>query len=75
MHTPMLPLPSLPSPDAVVAVKPNNLQDDGSYPLPPDDALVKQFSLDEFKGKWYISAGLNPLFDIFDCQVRDGWIH
>ncbi len=26
--------------------------------------------MDEFKGKWYISAGLNPLFDIFDCQVR-----
>lgn len=48
-------------------------QDDGSYPIPPDDALVKQFSLDEFSGKWYISAGLNPLFDIFDCQVRAFW--
>lgn len=44
-------------------------QDDGSYPYPPEEALVKQFSMDEFKGKWYISAGLNPLFDVFDCQV------
>lgn len=44
-------------------------QDDGSYPYPPEEALVKQFSMDEFTGKWYISAGLNPLFDVFDCQV------
>jgi hypothetical protein len=31
---------------------------------------VKEFDINTFKGQWYISAGLNPLFDIFDCQVR-----
>lgn len=44
-------------------------EDDGSYPVPSNDALVKSFDINSFKGKWYISAGLNPLFDIFDCQV------
>lgn len=44
-------------------------QDDGSYPVPPDSAVTNSFDLNEFTGKWYISAGLNPLFDIFDCQV------
>jgi violaxanthin de-epoxidase len=22
------------------------------------------------QGRWYITAGLNPLFDTFDCQVH-----
>lgn len=45
-------------------------EDDGSYPVPADSALVPSFDINSFKGKWYISAGLNPLFDIFDCQVH-----
>ncbi len=24
-----------------------------------------------FRGKWYTSAGLNPVFDVFDCQVHE----
>jgi violaxanthin de-epoxidase len=24
-----------------------------------------------FTGKWYLSAGLNPVFDTFDCQVHE----
>lgn len=38
--------------------------------MPPDSALVEKFDMKSFEGKWYIAAGLNPLFDIFDCQVR-----
>lgn len=45
-------------------------EDDGTYPVPPDSALVSSFDMNTFKGKWYISAGLNPLFDCFDCQVH-----
>ena len=45
-------------------------QDNGEYPVPKDDVIVKEFDLKLFQGKWYISAGLNPLFDLFDCQVR-----
>lgn len=26
------------------------------------------FDLNNFQGRWYITAGLNPLFDTFDCQ-------
>eukprot|EP00232_Nephroselmis_pyriformis_P028863 CAMPEP_0182857786 /NCGR_PEP_ID=MMETSP0034_2-20130328/3249_1 /TAXON_ID=156128 /ORGANISM="Nephroselmis pyriformis, Strain CCMP717" /LENGTH=515 /DNA_ID=CAMNT_0024989063 /DNA_START=126 /DNA_END=1673 /DNA_ORIENTATION=- len=44
------------------------IEDDGSYPAPPDTAIVKSFDLDKFKGRWYITAGLNKLFDAFDCQ-------
>jgi hypothetical protein len=34
-------------------------------------ALVGEgFDLNGFQGHWYITAGQNPLFDIFDCQVR-----
>lgn len=45
------------------------MQDDGSYPVPPDSALIPAFDMKMFEGKWYIAAGLNPLFDTFDCQV------
>jgi len=44
--------------------------DEGLYPVPPECALDTQFDLNGFTGRWYITAGLNPLFDIFDCQVR-----
>jgi hypothetical protein len=45
-------------------------QDEGLYPIPPDCALDEGFDLNGFQGRWYITAGQNPLFDIFDCQVR-----
>jgi violaxanthin de-epoxidase len=44
--------------------------DEGLYPLPPDCALDNGFELSKFTGRWYITAGLNELFDLFDCQVR-----
>lgn len=44
--------------------------DEGLYPVPPECALDTKFDLNGFTGRWYITAGLNPLFDIFDCQVR-----
>lgn len=44
--------------------------DEGLFPVPSNDALVSSFSPNEFNGRWYISAGLNPLFDTFDCQVH-----
>ena len=44
--------------------------DEGVFPVPPDCALDKGFDLNGFTGRWYITAGLNPLFDTFDCQVR-----
>jgi len=45
-------------------------QDDNSWPVPPDSALVKEFSTDMMTGPWYISAGLNKAFDTFDCQLH-----
>ncbi|KAK9810810.1 hypothetical protein WJX73_009081 [Symbiochloris irregularis] len=36
--------------------------------VPTEDKLSKSFDLDNFQGRWYITAGLNPLFDQFDCQ-------
>lgn len=45
-------------------------QDDGSWPVPAPDTLVKEFSTESFDGNWYISAGLNKAFDIFDCQLH-----
>ena len=44
--------------------------DEGVYPVPPDCALDTKFNLADFQGRWYITAGLNPLFDTFPCQVR-----
>jgi len=44
--------------------------DDFSYPIPPRESIVKSFDPTVFDGRWYISSGLNPLFDIFDCQVH-----
>ena len=45
-------------------------QDDGSYPVPPDDVLVQKFSTEMLQGDWYISAGFNKAFDVFDCQLH-----
>lgn len=44
--------------------------DDGSYPVPPREALVQKFDTKLWNGRWYISAGQNKLFDTFPCQVH-----
>lgn len=45
------------------------VQDDGSWPVPPIESQAKSFNPKMMEGQWYISAGLNPAFDTFDCQV------
>ena len=45
-------------------------QDEGLYPIPPLSAQVKKFDTKIWDGKWYITAGLNKIFDTFDCQVH-----
>jgi len=58
------------------ALKPENKgcvpqrQDDGTYPVPPVEAVTKEFDVTSFDGGWYISAGLNPLFDTFPGQIH-----
>lgn len=42
----------------------------GQYPVPGPEALTKEFDPSKMTGPWYISAGLNPLFDRFDCQLH-----
>ena len=42
--------------------------DEGVWPVPPECALDANFDLNKFQGRWYITAGLNPLFDTFPCQ-------
>uniref|UniRef100_A0A7S1UXP5 VDE lipocalin domain-containing protein n=1 Tax=Grammatophora oceanica TaxID=210454 RepID=A0A7S1UXP5_9STRA len=44
--------------------------DDGSYPIPSEGNLVSKFDTSFFNGRLYITAGQNPLFDIFPCQVH-----
>ncbi|CAN6227797.1 unnamed protein product [Urochloa humidicola] len=45
--------------------------DVGEFPVPDPSALVKNFNIADFNGKWYISSGLNPTFDTFDCQLHE----
>lgn len=45
--------------------------DVGEFPAPDPAVLVPDFKLSDFNGKWYISSGLNPTFDTFDCQVHE----
>ena len=45
--------------------------DQGAYPIPQPSALVQKFDTRDFSGKWYISSGLNPTFDTFDCQLHE----
>ncbi|XP_028790310.1 violaxanthin de-epoxidase, chloroplastic-like isoform X1 [Neltuma alba] len=45
--------------------------DVGEFPAPNPDVLVKSFDIGDFSGKWFISAGLNPSFDTFDCQLHE----
>ncbi|CAB9514621.1 Violaxanthin de-epoxidase, chloroplastic [Seminavis robusta] len=44
--------------------------DEGLYPEPTHAQMVPDFKTKFFDGKLYITAGLNPLFDIFPCQVH-----
>ncbi|KAH9321407.1 hypothetical protein KI387_016046, partial [Taxus chinensis] len=44
---------------------------EGTSPVPNPSALVKKFNITDFSGRWYISGGLNPLFDTYDCQVHE----
>ncbi|KAM7529965.1 hypothetical protein LguiB_033375 [Lonicera macranthoides] len=45
--------------------------DVGEFPVPAPDLLVKSFNIKDFTGKWYITSGLNPTFDAFDCQLHE----
>lgn len=45
--------------------------DVGDFPVPDPSVLVKSFNIEDFNGKWYISSGLNPIFDAFDCQLHE----
>lgn len=45
--------------------------DVGEFPIPSPSALVRNFNLSDFSGKWYITRGLNPTFDAFDCQLHE----
>ena len=42
--------------------------DTGQYPAPCPDAISPTFNTEEMNGRWYITAGQNPIFDIFPCQ-------
>lgn len=49
-----------------VPQKPN----ENEYPLPSTDSMVKSFDSSFWNGRFYITAGLNKIFDTFDCQVH-----
>jgi len=42
----------------------------GQYPVPPAESVVQEFDVTKMTGPWFISAGLNPLFDTFPCQAH-----
>jgi len=42
----------------------------GRYPVPPKESVSTEFDVTKMNGRWFISAGLNPLFDTFDCQAH-----
>lgn len=45
--------------------------DVGEFPIPDPAVLVKSFNMADFTGKWFITSGLNPAFDAFDCQLHE----
>ncbi|GFP95749.1 violaxanthin de-epoxidase chloroplastic [Phtheirospermum japonicum] len=45
--------------------------DVGEFPAPDPAVLVQNFNLNDFNGKWFITSGLNPTFDTFDCQLHE----
>jgi hypothetical protein len=43
--------------------------EDTSALIPTPSALTDNFThLERYSGNWYITHGLNPIFDCFDCQ-------
>ncbi|XP_024029831.1 violaxanthin de-epoxidase, chloroplastic [Morus notabilis] len=45
--------------------------DVGEFPVPNPAVLVNSFNIENFSGKWFITSGLNPTFDAFDCQLHE----
>ncbi|KAL2345857.1 hypothetical protein Fmac_007142 [Flemingia macrophylla] len=45
--------------------------DVGEFPAPNPAVLVNSFNIADFSGKWFITSGLNPTFDTFDCQLHE----
>ncbi|KAJ4851295.1 Violaxanthin de-epoxidase, chloroplastic [Turnera subulata] len=45
--------------------------DVGEFPAPDPAVLVQKFNIADFSGKWFITSGLNPTFDTFDCQLHE----
>ncbi|KAL3654014.1 Violaxanthin de-epoxidase, chloroplastic [Castilleja foliolosa] len=45
--------------------------DVGEFPAPDPAVLVQNFNINDFNGKWFITSGLNPTFDTFDCQLHE----
>ncbi|KAK6156427.1 hypothetical protein DH2020_010675 [Rehmannia glutinosa] len=45
--------------------------DVGEFPAPDPALLVQNFNINDFNGKWFITSGLNPTFDTFDCQLHE----
>ena len=45
--------------------------DVGEFPVPDPAVLVKNFNIADFNGKWFITSGLNPTFDTFNCQLHE----
>lgn len=45
--------------------------DVGEFPVPDPAVLVRNFNIADFNGKWFITSGLNPTFDTFDCQLHE----
>ncbi|XP_074563670.1 violaxanthin de-epoxidase, chloroplastic [Curcuma longa] len=43
----------------------------GEFPVPDPSSLVKTFNISDFSGKWFITSGLNPTFDTFNCQLHE----
>lgn len=45
--------------------------DVGEFLVPDPAVLVRNFNIADFNGKWFITSGLNPTFDVFDCQLHE----
>ena len=45
------------------------LPPDPTFRCSPPQAVVKNFTLDQLQGSWYIALGFNPQYDCFDCQI------
>lgn len=45
--------------------------DVGEFPVPDPNTTVGNFNMKDFSGTWFITSGLNPTFDAFDCQRHE----